>query len=234
MCTLSLDTSGERLHRRGWRPKIGEAPLRETIAAALLQQVACGHARSDLRPVQVIDPMVGSGTFLLESAMASELAYRRSFAFFVFRLVEEVKAPERPPLWAHDIRERVGFEVDGKTLLAARENLQAVPGVTLAEQDVFTAEPLPEFAGQRWLFCNPPYGERLKVREPLQAYYEKLFAAAERVSKPDWSCFLLPTRAVKGRFVLPQGWRVAEKRPFVHGGLPVTLFVFGRTVFARN
>lgn len=226
VCTLSLDTSGERLHKRGDRTWVGEAPLRETIAAALLQLVERTHAWNDHRPVEIIDPMVGSGTFLLEAATYRTVIDGRDFAFKNFSMAPVV-TPEAPGA-KHEFVRLIGFEKDKKTLAAARENLSGVRNLDLHNEDFFKAEPLPATEAQRWVFCNPPYGERLKVKEPLADLYVRLFAAVEEKCRPDWACFLLPSKAVKGKFKLPVGWKVYEKRPFVNGGIPVTAFVFGR------
>lgn len=223
-CTLSLDTSGERLHKRGERTHIGEAPLRETIAAALLQMTAA--TAPDVREVEIVDPMMGSGTFLLEAANAETPTESREFGFDAF-VAKNISIPKvmssRPKIVALN-----GFEKDKKTLLAAKSNLSKVKGVKIHQADIFTAEPLPQAQSARWLLCNPPYNERLKVKEPLAEYYARLFAACEKVAKPDRACFLLPSKAVKGKFVLPLGWKVVHKRPFVNGGIPVTAFVFER------
>lgn len=225
-CTLSLDTSGERLHKRGQREFIGEAPLRETIAAALIQLVGRKFADPGER-VEVIDPMMGSGTFLLEAAVRDRVIEKREFAFDTFQATG-VKAPtlktERPLIAGLH-----GFEIDKKTLAAAKKNLRDIE-FRSHEQDFMKAEPMPEKASvKRWLFANPPYGERLKVKEPLADLYAKLFAAAEKNVKPDRACFILPSKAVKGKFLLPPNWKVLEKRPFLNGGIPVVAFVFGRT-----
>ncbi|HMN67987.1 MAG TPA: hypothetical protein PKC28_05560, partial [Bdellovibrionales bacterium] len=123
-----------------------------------------------------------------------------------------------------------GFEADAKTLKAAETNLaKARVGVpmSLGKQDFFKAGPLPAALGSRWVFCNPPYGERLKVKEPLADLYAKLFAQIENVAKPDRVCVLLPSKSVKGKFHLPPRWKVLGKRPLLNGGLPVVAFVFG-------
>ncbi|MGE0529504.1 MAG: class I SAM-dependent RNA methyltransferase [Bdellovibrionales bacterium] len=228
VCTLSLDTSGERLHKRGTRPRIGEAPLRETIAAALVQLI--GRTTSDVQSVEVVDPMAGSGTFLLEAAARDRLIVQREFGFDVF-----TRKPGDPPKLSIErprIERLIGFEVDRKTLHAAHENLRSVSTSFFTELrniDIFKAESLPSSDGrQRWLFCNPPYGERLEVKEPLEEFYPRLFAAAERIARPDRACFLLPAKGVKGKFPLPVGWKVLEKRRFLNGGIPVVAFVFGR------
>jgi putative N6-adenine-specific DNA methylase len=227
-CTLSLDTSGERLHKRGERTQIGEAPLRETIAAALLRMTAA--TASDVREVEVVDPMMGSGTFLLEAATAYVPVSSRDFGFEVF-VAKNVRAPvgDFP---APQVVSLTGFEADKKTLSAAKENLRGIENVTIHQANIFTAQALPEAKAARWVLCNPPYGERIKVKEPLPEYYAKLFAAVEKIARPDRACFLLPSKSVKGKFTLPLGWKVVAKRPFVNGGIPVVAFVFERTTSA--
>lgn len=224
-CTLSIDTSGERLHKRGVRQHIGEAPLRETIAASLLRLISQDYQGP---AVELVDPMMGSGTFLLEAATRDELVNAREFGFDIF--ADKPAAVTKPESKRVELKKLTGFEKDKKALAAAQANLSAA-GVKaqVIQQDFFTAEPLPGGDLPRWVVSNPPYGERLKVKEPLLDYYVKLFAAAEKVAKPERACFLLPSKAVKGRFALPAGWKVLSKRPFLNGGIPVVAFVFGRS-----
>lgn len=227
-CTLSLDTSGERLHKRGLREHIGEAPLRETIAAALVQLV--GRHASRETPVELLDPMMGSGTFLLEAAYRDEVLEKRDFAFENF-----AKPPEEIPTIKNrlaPIENLIGFEKDEKTLKAAQNNIDRSgykDKTSLYAKDFFQAEPIANVKGrQRWIIVNPPYGERLKVDEPLGDFYAKLFSATERIAKPDLCCFLLPSKAASGRLLLPSTWRVLEKRALSNGGISALAFVFGR------
>ena len=219
-CVVSIDSSGERLHKRGVRQFVGEAPLRETIAAALVRMVG-RHAKAP--PTEIVDPMTGAGTFLLEAAAAHTISNQRYFVEFrtepQIPAAREVTKPKR----------LVGLERDAAALKAARENLRGIAHVELIAADVMKAEPLEPAEGPRWLFVNPPYGERLKVEGPLPEYYAKVFAAAERWARPDFACALLPSAGAKGKLALPIGWKVLEKRPFVNGGIPVTAFVFGRS-----
>jgi putative N6-adenine-specific DNA methylase len=223
-CTLSLDSSGERLHKRGARTHIGEAPIRETIAAGLLEFVAASTA--DTREIEVVDMMAGSGTFLLEALTRDQATEARSFAFQAFKCAE-IKAPPGPIRTA--ISHAIGFEADDKTLQAAKSNMAAVAKqVKLIRQDSFTASELPAVSRQRWVLTNPPYGERLKIEGSPHEFYAKLFQAAENVAKPDRACFILPAKAVKGRLELPRAWKVLEKLKFSNGGIPVIAFLFGR------
>lgn len=224
-CTLSLDTSGERLHKRGAREHVGEAPLRETIAAALIRMTAA-NAKVPGQDVEIVDPMAGSGTFLIEAAGLTDIINAREFGFEVFREgASQVQAPPEP---IFKMISGVGYEQDAKTLKAAKHNMRRSNSMEIREQDFFEAEPLPESATPRWVFCNPPYGERLKVDQPLDQYYANLFATVEKIARPELACFLLPAKAVKGKFLLPYKWKALEKRKLLNGGIPVVAFVFGR------
>jgi putative N6-adenine-specific DNA methylase len=226
---LSLDTSGERLHKRGEREHVGTAPLRETIAAAMIQMAIRKITPTEDEKIEIVDPMMGSGTFLLEAAGFGQLIEKRAFAFENFASPPKETPPLRNAL--PQIHRLIGFESDKKTFATAEHNLAHVKNIAIDRhaEDFFKAEPLPPAEGRRWLFVNPPYGERLKVKEPLLEYYEKLFAAAERVTKPDVAYFLLPAKIVKGKFILPLSWKVIDKRPFVNGGIPVVAFGFARS-----
>lgn len=229
-CVLSLDTSGERLHKRGVREHIGEAPLRETIAAALIDLVQVGATMDESTQIEIVDPMMGSGTFLVEAASKGELSDKRDFAFDNFQGSAQSKLMRKPVM--NKYIKFIGFEKDGKALKAAEHNLKALKigaKLEIHKADFFAAQPLSPLATkstQRWVFCNPPYGERIKVDTPLGEFYTRLFQEVERIVQPTRACFLLPSKVVKGKFNLPSGWKVISKRPFLNGGLPVVAFVF--------
>jgi putative N6-adenine-specific DNA methylase len=224
--TMSLDTSGERLHKRGTRVNVGEAPLRETIAASLLQLLSQHGGRQ--AEVALLDPMLGSGTFLIEALERDQLVDAREFGFESFRKDVEVEEPHLASKRTQYV-ELTGLEQDSKTLQAAKKNLSGFRDhkLHLNNGDIFSSTPLPPHP-MRWVVCNPPYGERLKVDVPLMDYYANLFAAVENMAQPKLSCFLLPAKAIKGRLRLPPTWKALEKRPFLNGGIAVVAFVFGR------
>jgi len=239
-CTLSLDTSGERLHKRGVRTFVGEAPLRETIAAALLQFLS-RHAL-DLPSVEVVDPMMGSGTILLEAALRySEFSDRRDFALQHFALDRKMVSPQPPPTRRQIVRVR-GYEIDKKAFTAAQENFKKIQGSDRGSLEVELNRgaveavvnlPAPDPGVQRWLILNPPYGERLKVKDSLSRYYEDLLQHLARF-QAQRACLLLPTRGASGRLRLPEGWKVLEKRRFSNGGIPVIAFVFEICSYGRT
>lgn len=256
VCTFSLDTSGELLHKRGVKTMTSEAPLRETIAAAMLAFMG-----EPLSSAVLVDPMVGSGTFFFEAA---GVASNREYAFERVPKYRTLAVPKRstPALGdgasdadgenvaatrstivggggtvtaakdtvsppTHFAR-FIGFEIDEKTAEAARENLKSIGvPVTIEVADIFDAKPLVGDES-RWLIANPPYGERLKIEGRLKDYYELLFETCERVVQPQRACFVLPDSAKPEKLRAPSRWRLANKLKFQNGGLPVTALLFER------
>lgn len=181
-CELSIDTSGEPLHRRGWRLESAKAPLREDLAHALL--TASGwDARSSL-----IDPMMGSGTLVIEAAcMARRLAPGRlrkfaleSMPFFDTAAIEEARAQasarslETLPflIWGRDRNQRA---VDAALRNAERAGVRR--NLELECLDVRSCE-LPPVAA---LVCNPPYGQRVGAQSDLSPVYRALGAAVSKL-----------------------------------------------------
>ena len=226
VCYVSLDTSGELLHKRGVKTMTSEAPLRETIAAAMVAFLG-----EPPEGTVLVDPMVGTGTFFLEAANVES---QRDYAFEKIPkyISEKSASPGRaePSSNAHVSRPTftayVGFDIDAKTASSARENLKSIgAAVTVEVADIFDTKPL---AGDqpRWLIANPPYGERLKVEGRLKDYYELLFACCERVVKPQRACFVLPDSSRPEKLRLPHNWRLQSSLKFQNGGLPVTALLF--------
>lgn len=170
-CTLSLDSSGESLHKRGWRQATVEAPINEVLAAGIILQTGW-RGECDL-----VDPMCGSGTFLIEAAMIargiSPGVYRREYAFEkwpdfdqeLFDRIYDDDSAEKP--FEHHI---YGYDINHNAVSVAVENVRAAglsKYVTLQQQDIkdFTQ---PE---QRCIMVtNPPYGERISAPDLLGLY----------------------------------------------------------------
>ena len=177
---LSLDLSGDALHMRGYREDTGKAPLRETLAAAIV-------LRSGWRKgTPLVDPMCGSGTLLIEAAqMEAQIApqlYRLHWGFDFWQghnqavwekvkeealaLAEAEKQRENPPHF-------YGFDLDHRVLQKAKQNAKNAGVAHLMQWqqgDVATIKnPSPNVAGT--VICNPPYGERLGTTPALIALY---------------------------------------------------------------
>ena len=234
VCTVSLDTSGNLLHKRGVKPLVSNAPLRENLAAALLlalEKVAPDFAGD----VELLDPMTGAGTFLLEAASLRKPVTTRKFAFESMKPWRTEKK-ERAKLRAHsqsNFVSLVGFDSDSKTLAAAKANLKELGTkavVELHSEDFMKAMPLePCSVGrQRWLIVNPPYGERIQVKGKLADFYSNLVQTANRVANPDRACFLFPTKVPFEKIKWPSEWQILGRRKFRNGGLEVEAFFVGK------
>lgn len=223
LCTVSLDASGEPLHRRGFKQETGKAPLRETLAAMFLAE--CGYRGEE----PALDPMCGSGTFVIEAAeIAARLAPGRSrdFSFMRFSgfdaeiwagLKAEAAAFTRAPLCRS-----YGFDRDSGAVAAAAANAERA-GV--AEFAAFRAQPISDLArpdGPPGLvMVNPPYGERIGEKSGLRALYGALGAVLqERFS--GWRVGLVTSEPALARATglpfLPPG------PPIPHGPLKIRLY----------
>ncbi|MCP3144410.1 THUMP domain-containing class I SAM-dependent RNA methyltransferase [Pyxidicoccus xibeiensis] len=179
--TVSADTSGEPLHRRGYRQEVSRAPLRETLAAGILRLAGYDGAEP------LVDPMCGSGTFLIEGAWMSmnrAPGLTRAFAFESFpgfdaeawarrKAQAEADALPAPRAVIH------GHDINAGSLGTARRNARRA-GVTLAleRKDVRTlTAPSP---GPGLVVANPPYGKRVGEAEDLPGLYRALGATLRR------------------------------------------------------
>ncbi|HCT41633.1 MAG TPA: bifunctional 23S rRNA (guanine(2069)-N(7))-methyltransferase RlmK/23S rRNA (guanine(2445)-N(2))-methyltransferase RlmL [Moraxellaceae bacterium] len=193
---VSIDLSGDSLHKRGYRVAMTEAPLKETLAATLLMQA--GWPSSDLNAF--VDPMCGSGTFLIEAAwMSADIApgiNRDYYGFMgfsahdpvVWKAIRDEAEERRHEGLRKALPSIFGFDASEEALLSAQRNVD-VAGVgkliTLQRKALYelrkpiTDSPL----GNGLLVCNPPYGERLGEKETMR----DLYRALGRVSSEQFS-----------------------------------------------
>jgi len=219
-CVLYLDTSGEPLFKRGWRAGAGEAPLRENLAAGIIQL-------SGWKPEEpLLDPMCGGGTLLVEAAaMARGRApgAKRAFGFeklknFDAKSWAKVKAEERATPAAK--LEIYGSDNDPRVLGDARRNVAAAGvdrWVKLEQTDILDRV-APAAAGV--MVANPPYGERIGSKEELALFYPKLGSALKK-NFAGWRCHFF-TADLR----LPKLVRLQPSRrvPLYNGALECRLF----------
>ena len=169
-CTLSLDSSGESLHRRGYRQESVEAPLNEVLAAGMILMTGW-QGETDF-----IDPMCGSGTLLIEAALiAHNMApgiFRKEFAFEKWA---DFDADLFDKIYNDDSHERefhhhiYGYDVDIKAVNTARLNVKAAgltSDITIEERDF---KDFTQPKEKSIMVSNPPYGERISTPDLLQA-----------------------------------------------------------------
>jgi putative N6-adenine-specific DNA methylase len=203
-CLLGLDTSGEALHRRGYRLAVAQAPLKETIAAGMLFLAGWN------RRLPLLDPFCGSGTIAVEAALyAMDRApgLGRAFALedMPFALGEGRGEPLSAEIEAAKARVRrdaefriVGSDADPRALEAARANAAragVAAGLEFRLAKAEDAKPEYEIGS---LLCNPPYGERLGTVEESEAVYRRLGDAASRFS--GWGLGFMTNRSDFGDY----------------------------------
>ncbi len=174
-CTLSLDSSGESLHKRGYRVAQGDAPLNEVLAAGMILKTGW-RGECDF-----IDPMCGSGTLLIEAAMIAlgipPGIHRPHFAFEKWNDFDSdlFSAIYNDETGAREFNYRImGFDISSQAIAIAEKN---VKNAGLKKYISLEVKPFQQFteapAKEGLLMTNPPYGERLKV-EDLDALYSMI------------------------------------------------------------
>lgn len=221
--TISLDTSGGSLHRRGYRRESVAAPMQETLAAAM---VAASEWQGQ-KPLY--DPMCGGGTLLCEALMhigtipAGYLRPKFGFQFMPdfdaaqWRRVKSTADAQIHPPKAGLI---AGSDIDGAAVNAARVNCRTLPGgqeIRLTQADLHT---LPDLEN-RVIVCNPPYGIRLEDSN-LGAFYKELGNFLKRRCKGSEAYIYFGNREMLKQIGLRPAW----KRPMRNAGLDGRLAKF--------
>lgn len=222
LCTLSVDTSGEALHKRGVKQQVNKAPMRETLAALLLR--ACGYDGSE----PVLDPMCGSGTFPIEAAeIAAEIppGRARSFAFenlagFDPSLRPDLSAQRKTTLRFH------GSDRDQGAIQMSRANAEraAVSDMT-SFQTCPISDLTPPDGPPGLVIVNPPYGGRIGNKKPLYGLYAA-FGTRMLEQFSGWRVGLVTSEASLAKAT---GLPFDAPGPIIdHGGIKIRLWQTGK------
>jgi putative N6-adenine-specific DNA methylase len=227
LCTISIDTSGDSLHKRGHKEAVNKAPMRETLASLFLRQ--CGYDGTE----PVVDPMCGSGTFVIEAAeIAAGLRPGRSRHFAFEQLANFDKAvwqrlrDKKPSVTKSDTQSAIRFygsDRDAGAIEMSRANA-ARAGVT--ETTEFQQHAISDLMAPDGppglVIINPPYGTRVGDKKPLYPLYHAL-GQTLLTRFAGWRVGLITNEtslamASELPFAPPAG-------PVSHGGIRVTLFL---------
>jgi len=221
VCTLSLDTSGAHLHKRGYRLETAKAPMRETLAAALLAEAGYGG------DMAFVDPLCGSGTFAIEAALIATRTAPgrlRRFAFErwpshdarALRLLREAADARRRPAPAPII----ASDRDEGAVNATRRNAErAQVAIEVRHQSLSDSRPP---GSEGLLLTNPPYGARIGDPGRLRDLYATLGKLANR-PYAEWSVGFVTSDERLARASGIAFTRVGL--PVPHGGLRVKLYL---------
>ncbi|MDE7299880.1 MAG: class I SAM-dependent RNA methyltransferase [Lachnospiraceae bacterium] len=219
--TVGIDTSGESLHKRGYRKLTSRAPLTETLAAALISLTPWKKDRL------LVDPFCGSGTIPIEAAMQGlNMAPGRNRSFLAEswdNLVEPrafaLARSEADDGVLRDVSLNIqGYDIDREMVDAARQNAR-LAGVE--EQIHFQARPVSELSSTKkygFIITNPPYGERMEDRQALPELYREIGAAMAGL--PTWSCYMITGFEDAQKYI----GRKADKNRKIYNGMLKTYF----------
>ena len=219
--TVAIDTSGDSLHKRGYRLMTSKAPLTETLAAALILLTPWRADRI------LVDPFCGSGTFPIEAAMiAANIAPGMNREFTAEKWTNLIDKK----LWYECVKEAEemidtsvevdiqGYDIDGEVVKAARENAKraGVDHMIHFQQRAVADLRHPKKYG--FIISNPPYGERLEEKEALPKLYSEIGAAYKNLDS--WSMYLITSYTDTEKYI----GRKADKNRKIYNGMLKTYF----------
>lgn len=223
VATITLDSSGTGLHRRGYKPLVGEAPLRETMAAGL---ILLSRWQPD---TALIDPFCGSGTIPIEAALIGmniAPGINREFACEDWPWIpKEVWRDARRE--AHDLANYdqelfiIGSDINDHVLKVARQNAAEA---FVDDKIHFQTLPLSSLSSKKKygkIICNPPYGERIGERDEVAALYREMGRVFSKLDT--WSFYILTSYP---DFEKLFGKPATKKRKFYNGNIRVDYYQY--------
>ncbi len=220
LVTISIDTSGDLLHKRGSKQAMAKAPMRETMASLFLHQ--CGYDGSE----PVVDLMCGSGTLVIEAAeiaMGLKPGRNRDFAFEKLKtfdpptwtMMKSARAPFKPSVHFYGSDRDVGA-IKAATANAARAS---VSDITHFKHVPVSEAQAPE-GPPGLVIINPPYGTRIGDKKPLR----DLHASLGKVLRERFSGWRLGLVTSDASLAVATGIKLKKSPPVLHGGLRIYLF----------
>lgn len=219
--TVGLDTTGTSLHKRGYRPVAGKAPIAENLAAALIMLTPWKRDRI------LIDPFCGSGTFPIEAAMmAANIApgMNRSFTAESWTNLIPKKSWYEAVNEAQDMiddnieADIQGYDADGEVLRAARRNAEEAGVSHLIHFQQREVRNLSHPKKYGFIITNPPYGERLEEKETLPRIYKEFGDAFRKLDS--WSAYMITSYDDAERYF----GKKSDKNRKIYNGMIRTYF----------
>ena len=219
--TIGLDTTGVSLHKRGYRPAAGKAPISETLAAALIKLTPWNKDRI------LVDPFCGSGTFAIEAAMmAANIApgVDRNFVAekwtnFIDKSLWQEARDEAIDLENIDIETEIqAYDIDDEVLKKARINAKRARVDHLIHFQNRDVANLSHHGKYGFIITNPPYGERLEDKKTLPAIYTNFGKQAALLDT--WSIYMITSYEEACKYF----GRKADKNRKIYNGMLKTYF----------
>ena len=219
--TIALDTTGNSLHKRGYRPEAGKAPISECLAAALIKLTPWNKDRI------LIDPFCGSGTFPIEAAMiAANIApgLNRDFTAESWSGIIPKKEWYEAVTEANDMvntnieTDIQGYDLDGDVIKIARRNAENAGVANLIHFQQRDVAKLSHPKKYGFIITNPPYGERLEDKKDLPALYKTFGESFKNLDS--WSAYMITSYEDAERYF----GRKADRNRKIYNGMLKTYF----------
>ncbi len=219
--SIGLDTSGDSLHRRGYRKIVSKAPITETLAAALILLTPWNKNRI------LIDPFCGSGTFPIEAALiAANIAPGMNRGFTAENWIglippgcwADARAEARDGIMVPSGTDIEGYDIDADMINAAAQNAKLAGVDTMIHFEQRPVSELDSGDAYGFIITNPPYGERTEEKEKLPEIYAQLGAAFARLDS--WSAFIITSYDEVERYM----GRKPDKNRKIYNGMMKTYF----------
>lgn len=215
---LMIDTSGDGLHKRGYRNLINEAPLKETMAAAM---VLLSRWKGGEKPL--LDPMCGTGTLAIEAAMiARNIApgVNRKFVSEKWEIIpENIWIDVRDEAFSKEDYDKevkiYASDIDAETIEVAKSNAERAGVEADIEFKCMNFLELESFSEKGAIICNPPYGDRLLDEEKVERLY-RLMGDIFQMRFPKWSYYIITSYEA---FERTFGKKATKNRKLYNGGL---------------
>ncbi|HBF5317646.1 TPA: class I SAM-dependent RNA methyltransferase [Clostridioides difficile] len=229
--TISIDTTGDALHKRGYREKANKAPIRETLAAGLIYLTPWKAGRV------LVDPMCGSGTILIEAAMIGinmAPGLNREFISEKWRTLDkkiwwDVRKDAFNKIDNESKSKIYGYDIDEESIDIARENAEIAGVDEYIEFNVGDATQFKSEDEFGFIITNPPYGERLEDKDSVKQLYKELGYAFRKLK--NWSYYLITSYE---DFEYEFGQKADKKRKLYNGMLKTNFFQYPGPKPPRN
>lgn len=220
---ITIDTSGTALHKRGYRAVNSEAPMKETLAAALIELSFWNKDRI------LVDPLCGSGTIPIEAALIGRNiapGINRKFASERWNIISDKSWKSTKEEAADSIRNDIklhikGSDIDGEVLDLAREHAE---NAGVASDIDFECLPVSQFTSDDkfgCIICNPPYGERLSTISEVQKLYKEMGNSFKKLDT--WSYYIFSAYHDFERYF---GKRADKKRKLYNGRIECNYYQY--------
>ena len=221
--TVGIDTSGDSLHKRGYRKLTSKAPITETLAAAIILHTPWKPGRI------LVDPFCGSGTFPIEAALIGmniAPGINRSFAAENFSFLDK-KVWEDARSEANDMIKRdaeldiSGYDIDSEIVKAAVQNAKLAGVSDKIHFEAKDVKKLADTGKYGFIITNPPYGERMEDKKSMPALYKTIGDSFSRLDS--WSWFIITGYEEAEKYI---GRQADKNRKIYNGMLKSYLYEF--------